>query len=137
MKGVLDFLLVDKEDIKRDKNSDIFADFIFENMNDSISHSAFPSALKLANITPVHKKDSKSKKGLAKRAILSNIILRNLVFLLEYLYIYCGLGLILYPMIQLEQVFAARVYMVCLLLREITVCPLLLRASKSSIRLAV
>ena len=44
------------------ENSDIFADFIFENLNDSISHSVFPSALKLANITPVHKKDSKSKK---------------------------------------------------------------------------
>ena len=44
------------------ENSDIFADFIFENLNDSISQSVFPSALKLANITPVHKKDSKSKK---------------------------------------------------------------------------
>ena len=41
---------------------DIFADFIFENLNDSISHLVFPLALKLANITPVHKKDSKSKK---------------------------------------------------------------------------
>ena len=44
------------------ENSDIFADFISENLNGSISHSVFPSALKLANITPVHKKDSKSKK---------------------------------------------------------------------------
>ena len=44
------------------ENSDIFADFIFENLNDSISQSVFPSALKLVNITPVHKKDSKSKK---------------------------------------------------------------------------
>ena len=42
---------------------DIFADFIFENLNDnSISQSVFPSALQLANITPVHKKDLKSKK---------------------------------------------------------------------------
>ena len=38
------------------ENSDIFADFIFENLNDSISQSVFPSALKLANITPVHNK---------------------------------------------------------------------------------
>ena len=45
-----------------EENSDIFADFIIENLNDSISQSVFPSALKLANITPVHKKDSKSKK---------------------------------------------------------------------------
>ena len=42
------------------ENSDIFEDFIFENLNDSISQSV--SALKLANITPVHKNDSKSKK---------------------------------------------------------------------------
>ena len=76
-------LFVDKEDILKEtknlkanqatqntdiptklikENSDIFADFIFENLNDCISHSVFPSALKLANITPVHKKDSKSKK---------------------------------------------------------------------------
>ena len=44
------------------ENLGIFADFIFENLNDSISQLVFPSALKLANITPVHKKDSKSKK---------------------------------------------------------------------------
>ena len=44
------------------ENSDIFADFTFENLNDCISHSVYPSALKLANITPVHKKDSKSEK---------------------------------------------------------------------------
>ena len=77
------FSFVDKEDILKEiknlkankatqntdiptklikENSDIFADFIFENLNDSISQSVFPSALKLANITPVHKKDSKSKK---------------------------------------------------------------------------
>ena len=77
------FLFVDKEDILKEiknlkankatqntdiptkltkENSVIFADFIFENLNDCISHSVFLSALKLANITPVHKKDSKSKK---------------------------------------------------------------------------
>ena len=37
-------------------------DFIFENLHDSIYQSVFPSALKLANITSVHKKDSKRKK---------------------------------------------------------------------------
>ena len=77
------FSFVDKEDILKEiknlkankatqntdiptklikENSDIFVDFIFENLNDSISQSVFPSALKLANITPVQKKDSKSKK---------------------------------------------------------------------------
>ena len=56
------------------ENSDIFADFIFENLNDNISHSVFPSALKLANITPVHKKDSKSKKDHYRlTSVLSNI----------------------------------------------------------------
>ena len=44
------------------ENLAIFADFIFENLDDSISQAVFPSALKLANITPVHKKDSKTKK---------------------------------------------------------------------------
>ena len=44
------------------ENSDIFADFILENLNDSIYQSVLTSVLKLANITPVHKKDFKSKK---------------------------------------------------------------------------
>ena len=44
------------------ENSDIFADFIFKNLTDTISQSVFPSALKLPNITPVHEKDSKIKK---------------------------------------------------------------------------
>ena len=42
-----------------EENSDIFAVFIFENLNDSISQSVFPSALKLAK---KEKKDSRSKK---------------------------------------------------------------------------
>ena len=46
-----------------EENLDIFVDFVFENLNDSISESVFPSALKLTNITPAHKKDSKSKKN--------------------------------------------------------------------------
>ena len=41
---------------------DVFADFIYENLNDSISQSLFPSVLKLVNITRVPKKVSKSKK---------------------------------------------------------------------------
>ena len=44
------------------ENSDIFSNFIFENLNDSISHSDFPSALKLANTTPVQKKVQKLKR---------------------------------------------------------------------------
>ena len=56
------------------ENSDIFSDFNFENLNDSIFQSVFPSALKLANITPVHKKDSESKKDHYQRiSVLPNI----------------------------------------------------------------
>ena len=43
-------------------NSDLFAEFICINLNDSIAESTFPSLLKLAGITPVHKKDSKTSK---------------------------------------------------------------------------
>ena len=38
-------------------NSDIFADFFFFNLNNCIASSVFPSNLKNAEITPVHKKD--------------------------------------------------------------------------------
>ena len=56
------------------ENSDVFADFILKNLNDGISQSVFPSALKLASITPVHKKDSRSKKdNYHPIGILSNI----------------------------------------------------------------
>ena len=41
-------------------NSDLFADFIFTNLNDSIAQSAFPFLLRLANIAPVHKKEIKT-----------------------------------------------------------------------------
>ena len=43
-------------------NADIFAEFIFISLNKCIEQSVFPSKLKLANITPVHKKNSKSSK---------------------------------------------------------------------------
>ena len=60
---------------KLDKeNLDILADFIFENLNDSICQSVFPSALKLANTTPVHKNDLKSKKDLYRSiSVLPNL----------------------------------------------------------------
>ena len=91
------FLFVDKEDILKEmknlkankatqntdiltklikENSDIFADFIFENLNDSISHPVFPSALKLANITPVHKKIQKVKKIITGPSVVYQIYLK-------------------------------------------------------------
>ena len=42
------------------ENSDIFAEFIFQNLNYGIEFSVFPANIKNANITPVHKKDSRN-----------------------------------------------------------------------------
>ena len=56
------------------KNSDIFGDFIFSNLNCCINTSSYPSLLKRADIAPVHKKDSKSEKNNNRPvSILSNI----------------------------------------------------------------
>ena len=56
------------------ENSDIFGDFIFSNFNCCINTSSYPSLLRRADITPAHKKDSKSKKNNFRPvSILSNI----------------------------------------------------------------
>ena len=56
------------------ENSDIFGDFIFSNLNFGINTSSYPSLLKRADITPVHKKDSKIEKNNYRPvSILSNI----------------------------------------------------------------
>ena len=56
------------------ENSDIFANFIFENLNNCISHSIFPTSMKHAIITPVHKKGPKtSKDNFRPVSILPNI----------------------------------------------------------------
>ena len=56
------------------ENSDIFANFIFENLNNCIPHSIFPTSMKNAIITPVHKKGPKtSKDNLRPVSILPNI----------------------------------------------------------------
>ena len=56
------------------KNSDIFGDFIFSNLNCCINTSSYPLLLKRADINPVHKKDSKSEKYKYRPfSILSNI----------------------------------------------------------------
>ena len=44
------------------ENSDIFAKFIFENLNNYISHSIFPTSMKNATITPVHKRAQKHQR---------------------------------------------------------------------------
>ena len=56
------------------ENCSIFGDFIFSNLNCCINTSSYPSLLKRADITPVHKKDSKSEKNNCRPvSILSNI----------------------------------------------------------------
>ena len=56
------------------ENSDIFGDFIFSNLNCCVNTSSYPSLLKSADITPVHKKDLKSEKNDYRPvSILSNI----------------------------------------------------------------
>ena len=42
-------------------NADIFEEFVFISLNKCIEQSVFPSKLKLANITPVHKKTQKAQ----------------------------------------------------------------------------
>ena len=56
------------------ENSDIFGDFTFENFNNSVSYSIFPSPMKNAIITHVYKKGTKtSKDNYRPFSILSNI----------------------------------------------------------------
>ena len=56
------------------ENSDIFGDFIFSNLNCCINTSSYSSLLKRVDITPLHKKDSKSaKNNFRPVSILSNI----------------------------------------------------------------
>ena len=56
------------------QNSYYFAEYFYENINQCISKSVFPSDLKLADVTPVYKKKSKnSKDNYRPVSILSNI----------------------------------------------------------------
>ena len=56
------------------QNSDYFAEYFYENINQCISKSIFPSHLNLADVTPAYKKKSKnSKDNYRPVSILSNI----------------------------------------------------------------
>ena len=44
------------------ENSDMFSNFNCESINNSIKSSIFPSCLKLADLTPLHKKCNESLK---------------------------------------------------------------------------
>ena len=56
------------------QNSDYFAEYFYENIDQCISKLIFPSDLKLADVTPVHEKKLKSSKDSYRPvSILSNI----------------------------------------------------------------
>ena len=56
------------------QNSDYFAEYFYENINQCIPKSIYPSDLKLADVTPVYKKKSKNPKDNYRPVnILSNI----------------------------------------------------------------
>ena len=64
-------------------NADIFAEFVFTSLNKCVEQSVSPSKLKLANITPVLKKKSKSSKDNYRPvSILSSIskVYENFMF---------------------------------------------------------
>ena len=44
------------------ENKDIVSYFLYHNFNNSLSCSAFPAAMKYAEVTPIHKKDDKTDK---------------------------------------------------------------------------
>ena len=56
------------------ENSEIFTEFIFQNLNYGIEFSVFRANIKNANVTPVHKKDSRNiELNYRPVSILSNI----------------------------------------------------------------
>ena len=64
------------------ENSDIFSNFICESINNSIKSSIFPSCLKHADVTPLHKKCNKSLKEnyrpVSILPILSKVVERSI-----------------------------------------------------------
>ena len=44
------------------ENVDIISHFLYDNFNNSLSCSTFPTAMKYADVTPIHKKDDKTDK---------------------------------------------------------------------------
>ena len=60
------------KDIK--SNSDIFTDALYSEFNRSLDASVFPSSMKLANVTPLHKQGNRSEKDKYRSAsILTNL----------------------------------------------------------------
>ena len=58
------------------KNIDIFLEFLCTSINGAIKSPRFPSFLKLAEVTPLHKKGRKDIKENFRSSILPNLIKR-------------------------------------------------------------
>ena len=57
-------------------NSDIFTDALYSEFNRSLETSVFPPSMKLANVTPVHKKGDRSEKDISILPNLSKVFER-------------------------------------------------------------
>ena len=56
------------------ENVDIISHFLYHNFNNSLSCSTFPTGMKYAEVTPIHKKDDKTDKtNYCRTSILPNL----------------------------------------------------------------
>ena len=55
------------------ENIDIISHFLYHNFNNSLSCSTFPTGMKYADVTPVHKKDDKTDTNYRLISILPNL----------------------------------------------------------------
>ena len=56
------------------ENMDIVSSFLYHNVNNLLSCSTFPTVMKYAEVTPIHKKDDKNdKENYHPINILSNL----------------------------------------------------------------
>ena len=56
------------------ENVDVISHFLYHNFNNSLSCSTFPTGMKYADVTPIHKKDNKTGKANYRPiSILSNL----------------------------------------------------------------
>ena len=67
-------------------NSDIFTDALYSEFNRSLETSVSPPSMKLANVTPVHKKSNRSGKDIDQLAyyLICENFLKD-VFITKYL----------------------------------------------------
>ena len=82
------------------QNIDFFSHFILDYVNKSISSSTFPSILKLADIIPVYKKDSRYEKSSCRpisvlpnlSKIFENVLYNQIFSFFENIFAKCQTG---------------------------------------------